>query len=122
MVAVELLNILDTSFNNYFKSLEQFGYKKDSDVNKLLVVSYIEELLSGEMRVFVTEDDYRAIERAIYCLLGTSCLLPYPSFRGIDNTLFGITNTRSMPRFTEDTNIRVTELDNLRYTVSNSYN
>ena len=121
MVVVELLNQVHTALSNYFKALSQFGYKKDSDVEKLLVFIGIEELVTGDMRQFITEEDYRAIEKALYCLYGTSCLLPYPTFSSLDS-MWGTGDTRSISRFTEDNNVRVSEADVIRHRASNSYN
>ena len=118
---MELLNLLNAALDNYFKALEQFGYKKESDVDKLLALTCIEELTSGEMKIFITEEDYRAIERAVYCLLGSTCLMPYPSFVGDDN-IWGTGDTKSIIRFTEDNNVRVSELGVIRAKASNSYN
>jgi hypothetical protein len=73
------------------------------------------------MKRFITEEDYRAIEKAVYCLLGSTCLMPYPSFVGSDN-IWGTGDTRSITRFTEDNNVRVSELSVIRAKASNSYN
>lgn len=115
-MAVEILDQLFKALNSYFNSLSYFGYKKQSDVNKLLVLDYIYEILTGNMRYYVTEDDYRWIERALSCLYGSSCLVPYPQYANND-TLFGHMDYLDYmeSRISEDNNIRFTEDSRVRF-------
>ena len=119
-MAVEIINDVFNSVGTYFNALTQFGYKKQGDVDKLLVYSFIEEMLTGEMRFFVTEADYRLIEQALSCLYGSSCLIPYPQYAN-DDYLFGHIEGGGLisPRITEDSNIRFTEDDRVRFKASN---
>ena len=119
-MAVEIINDVFNSIGTYFNALTQFGYKKQGDVDKLLVYSFIEEMLTGEMRFFVTEADYRLIEQALSCLYGSSCLIPYPQYANNDY-LFGNIESGGLisPRITEDSNIRFTEDDRVRFKASN---
>ena len=55
---MDILNQVADSMSYYFNALKQFGYKKQEDVNKLLAFIYIEEMLTGDMRNFIKEDDY----------------------------------------------------------------
>ena len=117
---MELLNQVSESIGVYFNALTQFGYKKQSDVNKLLMYTFIEELLTGEMRYYITEEDYRLIERALSCLYGSSCLIPYPHYINNDY-LFGHWGDNSLTsvRFTENNNVRFTENDLIRFKAFN---
>ena len=117
---MEILNQVADSISTYFNALTQFGYKKQSDVNKLLVYNFIGEMLTGEMRYLITEDDYRLIEQALSCLYGSSCLIPYPQYIN-DDYLFGhiYRDGLIIPRITEDSNIRFTEDDRVRFKASN---
>ena len=119
-MAVEIINDVFNSIGTYFNALTQFGYKKQGDVDKLLVYSFIEEMLTGEMRFFVTEADYRLLEQALSCLYGSSCLIPYPQYAN-DDYLFGHIESGGLisPRITEDSNIRFTEDDRVRFKASN---
>lgn len=87
-MAVDITRQALHSVDNYFSALSQFGYKKQSDIDKLLILLFIEEILTGEMRFFVTEEDYRSIDNALNCLYGSSCLIPYPQYIN-DDSLFG---------------------------------
>ena len=117
---MEILNGVFKSVSIYFNTLTQLGYKKQPDVEKLLVYNFIEEMLTGEMRYFITEEDYRKIEQALSCLYGSSCLLPYPQYAN-DDYLFGHVESGGLisPRITEDSNIRFTEDDRVRFKASN---
>ena len=117
---MEITNQVAASLGYYFNALTQFGYKKQGDVNRLLVYSFIEEMLTGEMRYHITEKDYRTIEQALSCLYGSSCLIPYPQHANEDS-LFGRMESAILivPRITEDDNIRFTEDDRMRFKASN---
>lgn len=119
---MEILNDVAKSMDIYFNTLAQLGYKKQSDVDRLLVYSFFEELLTGEMRYFITESDYKLIEQALSCLYGSSCLVPYPEYIN-DDSLFGHIESGGLisPRITEDSNIRFTEDDRVRFK-ADSYN
>lgn len=100
------------SLSSYFNSLSKLGYKSYMEVNKLLVLLFIEEILSGNYINIIEEDDYKSISNAITCILGTSCLLPYPKYikQGtIINTisLFRI-HENGTDKLTEDLNYRIT--------------
>lgn len=117
---MKILNDVFKSVSTYFNTLAQLGYKKQTDVEKILVYNFIGEMLTGEMRYFITEEDYRKIEQALSCLYGSSCLLPYPQYAN-DDYLFGHVGSSGLinPRITEDSNIRLTEDDRIRFKNSN---
>ena len=117
-MVVEILSQVATSLNDYFNTLSKFGYKKQKDVDRLLIYSFLEELLMGEARYYITEADYRTIERALTCLYGSSCLIPYPKFIQ-ENALFDTRDIQISPRITEDSNLRSTEEYEIRFKASN---
>lgn len=110
-----MVNNVYNSVSSYFDALSKFGFKAQKDVDKLLVYIFIEELLTGEFRQFITEEDYRAINKAIECLYGTSCLIPFVS--GINDDSIFHTSREEIPRLTEGTVLRVTETDLPRFMV-----
>ena len=73
---MELTNKVFESLDRYFYILSKRGYNNYCEVNKLLIVSFIEELLTGAMASMVTEEDYDIVTKVINCL-GGSCLMPY---------------------------------------------
>lgn len=94
------------SVTQYFNTLRQLGYSKYDNVHKLIIFLYIEEMLSGPMSLFITEEDYNTITKCMYCMFGTSCLLPYPEYL----------NNIPPVRDVFDNKFRITEDDILRYT------
>lgn len=66
------------ALNNYFSLLSHTGYKSYNEVYKLLVLSFIEEMISSNMKEYITEEDYKYISSMMECLYG-SCMIPYPN-------------------------------------------
>lgn len=97
-----------SSLTHYFNALKWFGHRSERDTNKLTIYTFLIELLTGDMRDYITEADYRAIEKALYCLYGSSCLISYPQYQNEDY-LFGRYNMHPTMRITEDSNVRHTE-------------
>lgn len=104
------------SLDRYFTTLSYTGYRKQCDVDKLLIFSFINDFLNSDTADFITESDYRLIGRALYCLYGSTCLIPYPEFVNQNsNGLQSIINRDMILRFTEDNNIMFTEDNNIRF-------
>lgn len=88
---MELTDEVYNAINRYFSVLSHTGYKSYDEVYKLLVFSFIEELLYGPFAEFITEKDYNLIMKSVDCLYG-SCMIPYPEYkRSYDETV------KSMP-------------------------
>lgn len=91
---------------HYFEALGKLGYYKQGDIDKLLVLIYLNTLLTDDYRGYITDEDYAAIERALNCLYGTSCLIPYPEFRKMSNLKLGdITELAQRVKNVEDTKV-----------------
>ena len=80
VVVMELTDEVYNSINRYFSVLSHLGYKQDSEVNKLIVLTFLEELLYGPLSQFITEEDYKSISRSLHCLYG-SCMIPFPDYK-----------------------------------------
>lgn len=63
----------------YFTSLTNSGYVSDMDVKKLLLYVYIQELVNTTS-IVISEEDYKHLENALYCIYNTTCLIPYPEY------------------------------------------
>ena len=100
--------ISSEAFERYFNTLSKLGYKSYSDVDKLIILSIIEDILSGELSFFVTEEDYRSITNAIYCIMGNNCLIDLPSYDTWDSAIHENKN-RGSYRLTEGDILRITE-------------
>lgn len=109
----KMLEISEEAITRYFTTLSQFGYKKYSDVDKIIVLFFMEEMLAGEMSYYVTQDDYRNIVNVLYCLAGSTCMIDFPMFESYD-TLVHSNKRTFVLRITEDSILRNTEDDNFR--------
>ena len=72
--------IVYNSIVRYFSTLSNLGYVSYEDVNSLLFLTAIQEFIYKDFRGFINEDDYREIEKALYKVFGTSCLVLYPEY------------------------------------------
>lgn len=109
----EVTKISAEAIQRYFNTLAQFGYKKYLDVDRLLVLTFIEETLSHDFVEFITEEDYMTIINALYCLYGSNCMIDFPSFANYDS-LVHKTKVHLVPRITEDSTLRMSQNDLLR--------
>lgn len=112
---MEVTNDALNAVNKYFHTLSNLGYKKDKEVNSLIAYLFLEEFLCGSMSQFITERDYNTIDKALYCLYGTSCMIPYPDY---ERTHIDV--IKSMPdeyRISEDGILRMTETDSVRIVI-----
>lgn len=66
-----------TVLEKYFMHLKNYGHVKECDVKKVLVLTAIQDIVE-HFAGYITEEDYKALNNALYCLFGSSCLMPYP--------------------------------------------
>lgn len=62
------------ALNRYFESLRVLGYRKNCDVRKLLVLVFVEEILTGDMSEFVSPEDISVFNSVLDCISG-DCLI-----------------------------------------------
>ena len=60
----------------YFGILEHVGYVNTATTQAIIIYSFIQELLSGPMALYVTEEDYREILTMLECLKD-GCIIPF---------------------------------------------
>ncbi len=68
------------SLGKYFHALELTGYVSDIKSHSLLVLLYYYNLMYHDYRGYISKEDYHLIERALNCLYGANCLIPYPDY------------------------------------------
>lgn len=79
-----ITNISAEAIRRYFNILIKLGYKNYEDVYKIIVLTYLEELLSDNFSLYITEKDYDDIMKVFYQLLGSNCLIDFPSYATYD--------------------------------------
>ena len=72
--------IVYNSLCNYFHALELKGYMPNKDSQKLLVLSFYWDYIYNMPGHILKREDYMLIEKALDCLYGSSCLIPYPDY------------------------------------------
>lgn len=103
-----LTNIAAEATYRYFDSLAKFGYKNYKDVERLLVLNYIESLLSKDYFEHITEEDYRIISNALNCLFGSNCMIDMPSYFTDDSLIHEI-NKDLLYRVSNNNALRICE-------------
>ena len=63
--------VLYDSLYRYFSTLTSVGNVSYNNVNKLLVLIFYKHFIY---------EDYSIIEKALDCLFGSTCLIPYPNY------------------------------------------
>lgn len=71
-------NITFESLSKYFKTLSTFGYISYNDVYKLLYLVFIQKY-THHFKEYITEEDYKDINKVLYCLYESSCLISLPN-------------------------------------------
>ncbi len=94
--------VYDT-LSHYFHALEVRGYMPFSDSAKVLLLIFYRDFVYNDYRANITEEDYHLIEKALNCLYGTTCLIPYPDYLKMGKLHLG--------QITE-LNMRVREIEN----------
>lgn len=73
-------DILYEALTKYYHALEVKGYIPKVHSTKLLVMAFYRDFMFNDYRALLSKRDYCLIERALDCLYGTSCLIPYPDY------------------------------------------
>ena len=73
-------NMLYDALSSYYHALELKGYMSHSHAQKLLLLIFYRDFTLKDYRGLLSKDDYHLIERALDCLWGSSCLIPYPDY------------------------------------------
>lgn len=64
----------------YFHALKSAGYMPYKDMTKLLILIFYRDFVFHDYRAVLKKEDYKLIERALDCLYGSTCLIPYPDY------------------------------------------
>ena len=60
----------------YFRLLEKVGGTHAVEPYRFLVVGFIDEMLRSGLSQYITEEDYKALDRLLNCAMGV-CLMPF---------------------------------------------
>lgn len=73
-------DVLYEALNRYYHALENGIYMEDPHINELLVMCFYRDFVYEDYRGLLSKENYVLIEKALSCLFGTSCLIPYPDY------------------------------------------
>lgn len=65
--------ILDL-LENYQTMLSTSGYVKPGLTSKLVILTFIEELINSSLSLYLTDNDLNSIQEYLYTILGNECL------------------------------------------------
>lgn len=93
--------------SKYYHALEVKGYMSYPHSQKLLVLIFYITFLTKDYRGILSKKDYCLIERALNCIYGTSCLIPYPDYKAMGCRLHlgDLTEMAQRLKSLEDTNV-----------------
>lgn len=84
---MELLNLVavmdDLVYNalsSYYHALELKGYMPNHHTQKLMLLIFYRDFCFNDCKGLLSKQDYKLIERALDCLWGSTCLIPYPDY------------------------------------------
>lgn len=109
----QLTEILHKALQRYFHNLENLGYIKDSTVDDILVLEFIEEIFENYYIDFITEDVYRILSNVYYCLAKRNCLIDYPQIPNYDEWIHTF-NRDDMVRISSEDIVRMSESSQIR--------
>ena len=72
--------VLFDSLCRYFATLTRVGNVPYNSVAKLLVLMFYKHFIYEDYRGNLSKKDYSTIEKALDCLFGSTCLIPYPNY------------------------------------------
>ena len=113
MLILENLNPVDVmddiiynAITQYYSVLHKMGYYAYKDVYKMLVLCFYRDFVFNDYRGILSRKDYHEIEKALSCLFGSSCLIPYPDYLKMGKLHLGeITEMASRLNALEDTDV-----------------
>ena len=72
--------ILYSTITDYYKILQRRGFFNYGETMKILILCFFRDFVFHDYRGILSKEDYHDIEKALNCLFGSSCLIPYPDY------------------------------------------
>ena len=98
--------IIYNAFSSYYNVLEKLGYISYPQSQKLLLLCFYRDFVFHDYRGLLNKEDYYLIERALDCLWGSTCLIPYPDYLKMGKLHIGeMTEMAQRVKNLEDTSV-----------------
>ena len=96
--------ILYSTITDYYKILQRRGFFNYSETMKILILCFFRDFIFHDYRGILSKEDYHDIEKALNCLFGSNCLIPYPDYLKMGKLHLGeITELSQRVKNIEDT-------------------
>lgn len=90
----------------YYGALGKLGYIKYADVFGLILLCFYRDFVFEDYRAVLSYEDYKDIDRALNCLFGSSCLIPYIDYLKMGKLYLGqMTEMASRVKTLENTQV-----------------
>ena len=98
--------VVYNALNGYYSVLSKLGYYKYDDVFKILLLCFYRDFVFEDYRALLSMEDYYDIDRAMNCLFGSNCLIPYTDYLKMGKLYLGqMTEMASRIKTIEDTEV-----------------
>ena len=105
-LAAVMDEIIYNALGSYYNALEKKGYMSYANMQKLLLLIFYRDFVFHDYRGILSREDYLLIERALDCLWGSTCLIPYPDYLKMGKLHLGeITELSHRVKTLEDTDV-----------------
>lgn len=105
-LAAVMDEIIYNALGSYYNALEKKGYMSYANMQKLLLLIFYRDFVFHDYRGLLSREDYLLIERALDCLWGSTCLIPYPDYLKMGKLHLGeITELSHRVKTLEDTDV-----------------
>lgn len=99
-------NILYEALTKYYHALEYNVYMEKIPTEELLVMGFYRDFVYNDFRGLLSRENYGLIEKALDCLFGNSCLIPYPDYLKMGKLHLGdMTEMAQRVKNLEDTDV-----------------
>ena len=108
------------ALTSYYNALSKLGYMSNNQAQKMLLLTFYRDFVFNDYRGLISKEDYHLIERALNCLYGTTCLIPYPDYLKMGKLHLGeVTELAQRVKNIEDTDVvkLIHDLDNAEGTL-----
>ena len=73
-------NLILDAITGYYNVLCKLGSYPYKDTLRILLLCFYRDFVFGDYYGVLSREDYHEIEKALNCLFGSNCLIPYPDY------------------------------------------
>ncbi len=73
-------NLIFDAITGYYNVLCKLGSYPYKDTLRILLLCFYRDFVFNDYYALISREDYHEIEKALNCLFGSNCLIPYPDY------------------------------------------